>query len=65
MLCFIYGRKPEQKGNKEMQERQLVIELLGQAYTMPAFFIALPIVLVIFSGLIALAIFGEREGNKC
>jgi hypothetical protein len=46
-----------------MEERQLVIELLGQAYTMPAFFIALPIVLVIFTGLIALAIFGEREGN--
>ena len=63
MLCFIYGRKPEKKGNKEMEERQLVIELLGQAYVLPAFAIALPIVLVIFSGLIALAIFGEREGN--
>jgi hypothetical protein len=63
VLCFIYGRKPEKKGNKEMQERQLIIELLGQAYVLPAFAIALPIVLVIFSGLIALAIFGERENN--
>ena len=46
-----------------METRYLVIELLGQVYHMPAFIIALPIALMIFSGLIVLAIFGERETN--
>jgi hypothetical protein len=46
-----------------METRYLVIELLGQVYEMPAFIIALPIALMIFSGLIVLAIFGEREIN--
>ena len=46
-----------------METRYLVIELLGQVYQMPALIIALPIALMIFSGLILVAIFGEREGN--
>ena len=60
---FYLWQTARKKGNKEMEERQLVIELLGQAYALPVFAIALPIVLIMFSGLIGLAIFGEREGN--